>query len=127
MKEAAGLSTLFPSASSKRTASTAPARVDWPLKVTSEFCAMQDRFSALSLESIVVPERGMEKLALDSAMSLGMALPRVTSLILVDPSDPTRLVVVQASLRATVQTGPEKPLVHMHEQTPCEMTLVPPF
>lgn len=36
-------------------------------------------------------------------------------------------MVVQASDLAPVQSGPEKPLVQMHEQTPCVNTLVPPF
>lgn len=104
-----------------------PALVDRPSKVTSEFCAMQERLSVLSLARITVPERGMVKLEFASAMSLGMALPRVTLFMLVDPSVATRFVVVQPKEPATAQLDPVNPFVQMHEHTPCDITLVPPF
>jgi hypothetical protein len=100
-------------------------REDCPLNVTREFCPMQERFSALSFDSMTVPERGIEKLALEAAMRRGIALPRVTSSM--ESSDVTRVVVVHALLLSIVQVAPEKPFVHMQEHTPCVMTLTPPF
>ena len=104
-----------------------PARVERPSKVTSEFCAIHERLPELSLARITVPERGIVKFELASAISLGMALPRVTLLMFVDPSVATRFVVVQPEEPVMAQLEPVIPFVQIHAHTPCEITLVPPF
>lgn len=88
---------------------------------------MQDRFPELNLARIEVPESGTEKFLFESARSRGIALPSVTLLILDCPSVETRFVVVQPVEPPLPQVVPVNPLVQIHEQLPCAITLVPPF
>jgi hypothetical protein len=99
-------------------ASASPSLVDWRLKVTREFCAIQERLAALSLARMTVPDSGIEKFPRESEMRRGIAVPNVTSSMLRDWSGEMRVVVVQASDLAPVQSEPEKPFVQMQEQTP---------
>jgi hypothetical protein len=98
---------------------------DWPLKVTNAFSAMQERFAELNLDSIVVAERGMEKLAWASWTRRGTASPSVA--LLRFASVELKVVVVQPCELDTVQLLPVNPLEQIQEHTPCVTTLVPPL
>lgn len=100
-------------------------RRNCPSKVTKAFSVLQDRFSWLNLDCMIVATRGMEKLAWASAISRGIAWPMVTLLILV--SAVLIDVVVQPCDVGIVQSTPVNPFEQIHEQTPSRTTFVPPL
>lgn len=104
-----------------------PDLVERPSNVTMEFWAIHERFPALKLANIVVPESGTEKFWLASASNRGMACPRVTLWMFDRPSADTRLVMAHPVAPPSPQVEPVNPFVQMQEQLPRTITLVPPF